>query len=182
MSEFILKNKKKLYFRELRKGDEKALAAFNNELSKRSRALFMPHGYDDETISKLIQRVQSGEDAVFIALDEEKIAAYWFLWWINTPFPVLGIGILDNYHGLGLGGKLMHHLINLAEKQGCSTIELTTALDNKPARILYEKVGFKVAGKVENVSGDGKVAPEWHMIYNIKPGVIPPPRTHDSPI
>ncbi len=182
MSEFILKNGKSLQYRKLQQGDEKSLSAFNVALSEKSRTLFMPHGYNNETLTKVINRAESGEDAAFIALDGERIAAYWFLWWFNTPFPVLGIGILDEFHSMGLGKQLMHHLIDLAETRGCETIELTTALDNKAGQALYEKTGFKRIGVVENISGDGKITEEIHMVYSIKPGVVPPPRKHDSPV
>ena len=182
MIEFILKNGKSLQYRELRKGDEKLLSTFNAALSEKSRTLFMPHGYNYKTLAKVINRAENGEDAAFIALDKERIAAYWFLWWFNTPFPVLGIGILDEFHGMGLGKQLMHHLINLAENGGCLAIELTTALDNKAGQALYEKTGFKRIGIVENISGDGRITEEIHMVYSIKPGVIPPLRKHDSPV
>ncbi|RKX76815.1 MAG: hypothetical protein DRP60_07130 [Spirochaetes bacterium] len=182
MSDFTLKNGKILQYRKLQQGDEKLLSTFNAALSEKSRTLFMPHGYNIETLAKVINRAESGEDAAYIALDKERIAAYWFLWWFNTPFPVLGIGILDEFHGLGLGKQLIQHLINLAETGGCEAIELTTALDNEAGQALYEKTGFKRIGTVENISGDGKITEEIHMVYSIKPGIIPPPRKHDSPV
>ena len=142
----------------------------------------MPHLYDDATLSKVMERVEKGNDAAFIALDGDRIVAYWFLWWVDTPFPVLGIGILDEFHGQGLGKQLMRHLIDVAEEAGCDAIELTTALDNKPGQILYEKMGFKRNGTVDNLSGDGRIIKEWHMFYPIKPGVTPPPREHCAPV
>jgi ribosomal protein S18 acetylase RimI-like enzyme len=182
MSEFTLKNGEVVAYRELRKGDEKALSAFNDELSERSRFLFMPHGYDADTLAKVIKRVEDGNDAAFVALDGTRIIAYWFLWWFDTDFPVLGIGILDEFHGRGLGGQLMRHLLKLAENKGCQAVELTTALDNKPGLALYEKVGFQRNGQVDNLSGDGRIIKEWHMFYPIKSGVVPPPREHCAPV
>jgi len=186
MPDFTLKNGEILEYRKLKKGDETLLPMFNKALSKRSRYLFMPHGYDRKTLKKIIRRSENGADAAFIALEKndsgERVAAYWFLWWVNTSFPVLGIGILDDFHGQGLGTQLIHHLITLAEDAGCDAIELTTDLDNRAGQALYEKTGFKRFGIVENISGDGNVRPEIHMVYSIRPGVVPPARKHDAPV
>jgi ribosomal protein S18 acetylase RimI-like enzyme len=142
----------------------------------------MPHSYDDATLNKVVERVEKGNDALFVAFDGDRIIAYWFLWWVDTPFPVLGIGILDEYQGSGLGRRLMRHLIETAENAKCDAIELTTALDNKPGQILYEKMGFKKNGTVDNLAGDGRVIKEWHMFYPLKPAVVPPPREHRAPV
>ena len=182
MLELTLRDGRKFVGRELKKGDEKSLAKFNDDFSERSRKLFMPHKYDDDTLSKVIERAKKGNDTAFVALDGDRIIAYWFLWWVDTPFPVLGIGILDEFHGQGLGKRLMSHLIETAENSGCDAIELTTALDNKPGQILYEKMGFVRNGTVDNVAGDGRIITEWLMYYPIKHGVVPPPREHRSPV
>lgn len=182
MSEFTLKNGTVVSYRTLREDDEKKLSAFNDELSERSRDLFMPHGYDGETFAKVMIRVNNGDDIAFVAFDGERIVAYWFLWWFNTSFPVLGIGILDEFHGQGLGGQLMRHLIEAAKNGNCEAVELTTALDNIPGLALYEKIGFKRNGQVENLAGDGRVITEWLMFYPIKSGVVPPPREHCAPV
>ncbi len=180
---FVLKDGRSVVYRKIRKGDEQALARFNDELSERSRSLFMPHSYDAETLAKVIERAENGNDLVYIVLDEEdRVIAYFFLWWVDTPFPVLGIGILDEYQGQGLGKQMMERLISDAKEAGCNGIELTTALDNKAAYSLYEKVGFKCLGQVDNVAGDGRVLKEWHMYYPIKPDVLPPPREHCAPV
>ena len=182
MDTFTLKNGKVISYRKLKKGDEQALALFNDELSERSRNLFTPHRYDTDTLAKVIERAEKGNDLVYIALDGERVIAYFFLWWYDTPFPVLGIGVLDEYHGQGLGKQIMEKLIEDAKAANCDAIELTTALDNKPAYALYEKVGFKCLGQVDNIAGDGRVIKEWHMYYPIKPNVVPPPRKHCSPV
>ena len=179
---FTLKNGKQIPYRKLQRDDKQALARFNDELSEHSRNLFTPHRYDQETLDKIIERVENGEDLAYVALDNDRIIAYFFLWWYNTPFPVLGIGILDEYHGQGLGKQIMQKLIDDARKAGCDAIELTTALDNKSAYALYEKVGFKCLGQVDNVAGDGRIIKEWHMFYPFKPNIIPPARKHCSPV
>ncbi len=182
MNTFTLKDGRVVTYRKLQRGDERKLMQFNDELSEESRRLFTPHKYDEQTIGRLIERAERGEDLIYIALDGDRIIGYFFLWWYNTPFPVLGIGILDDYQGLGLGKQMMERLLEDAKCAGCDAVELTTALDNKHAYALYEKVGFKCLGEVDNLAGDGRVIKEWWMYYPIKPGVVPPPREHKPPV
>ena len=91
-----------IIFRRLKTGDDKILKNFHCNLSEYSRRLFTPHAYDNETITKVIARSERDDDLVYIAVDEEKVVAYFFLWWFKTSFPVLGIGISDAYQGQGL--------------------------------------------------------------------------------
>jgi ribosomal protein S18 acetylase RimI-like enzyme len=55
----------------------------------------------------------------------------------------LGIGIRDDFQGMGLGSKLMDNLIKLAQREGLKKIRLTVLADNYRAIRLYEKYGFK---------------------------------------
>ena len=161
---------------------ETALLKFNDDLSERSRFLFTPHPYDDQTIGQYIDRTVNNQDLMLVAVADDRIIAYFFLWYYDTEFPVLGIGIVEDYQGQGLGRQIMELLIQEAKAAGCSAVELTTALDNKTAFALYEKTGFKCLGQVNNVSGDGRIIKEWHLYYPIKPDVTPPPREHRAPI
>ncbi len=176
MTQFNLKNGTALAYRRLQTEDASQLQAFNRDLSKRSRDLFSPHSYSDETVAKIAARSQSDEDRAYIALDGEKIVAYFFLWWYQTSYPILGLGIADEYQGQGLGPQIMARLIEDGKQSGCDAIELTTALDNKRAFGIYEKVGFKCLGQVDNIDGDGRHIPEWHLFYPFKPNVTPTPK------
>lgn len=168
-------------YRSLCTGDENILQEFDKNLSDKTRELFAPHSYDYDTITKIINRAESGKDRVYIALDSGKIIAYFFLWWVETEFPVLGIGISDDYQGMGLGAQIMDILIKDGREAGCSGIELTTLLYNKRAFSLYEKMGFQLLGEVDNVNSYGTVR-EWHMFYPFKSNIIPPERKHESPV
>lgn len=183
MQTLKLRNGETVTYRRLQQGDEARLQAFHAALSEESKRLFTPHAYDDATLSRLISQAEADEHRVYLVLDaDETIVAYFFLWWYDTPFPVLGIGIADACQGQGLGKKLMQILIEDGRKKGCQAIELTTMLDNQRAFALYEKVGFKCAGQVKNKTGDGRMVTEWHLYYPFTKGVVPPPRTHESPV
>ena len=182
MNQLNLKNGQSIVFRRLQAVDRELLQRFGRNLSDATRSLFSPHSYDDQTLEKVIARSESDEDRVYVAIDGEKIAAYCFLWWFDTKFPVLGIGIADEYQSLGLGKQLMSILIEDARNAGCDGVELTTVLSNERAFSLYERVGFKCLGTVENVAGDGRILKEWHMLYPFGPGAKPPQRKHEPPV
>lgn len=69
----------------------------------------------------------------------------------------LGISILEDYRGIGLGKQLMLLLIEKAKEMGKLKIDLDVREDNINAIKLYEKVGFKKEGiKVDGFFVDGK--------------------------
>ena len=58
----------------------------------------------------------------------------------------LGIGVLKDFRGHGIGKALMKTALELASQKGLTRIELTVREDNKRAFELYKKLGFKVEG------------------------------------
>lgn len=170
-------------YRRLQKGDTARLQNFHQVLDKDSKRLFTPHAYDEETIARVIARSENDDDRVYLSIDaEERVIAYFFLWYYRSAFPILGIGIADEYQGQGLGKQLMKILIEAATNGPCKGIELTTVTDNQRAFSLYEKCGFKCLGQVANVAGDGRIAQEWHMYLPLEPGSEPPERKHEPPV
>jgi RimJ/RimL family protein N-acetyltransferase len=55
---------------------------------------------------------------------------------------VLGIGLLPDYRGQGLGKALLEAAVAAAEERDLRRIELTVFADNLRAIALYEKTGF----------------------------------------
>jgi putative acetyltransferase len=59
----------------------------------------------------------------------------------------IGLFVHDEFHGRGVGRKLLEACIDLAENWlGLSRIELTVFTDNAPAIGLYESCGFEHEG------------------------------------
>jgi len=166
----------------LRQGDGPALQAFNAALLPETRTRFYPHAYDDATVAKYIARSEAGEDLNYVLWDGSRLVGYFFLWYYRQRVPLLGIGLLESYHGLGLGRQLMNILIEAAHANGNEGIELTTFLDNHRAFALYEKVGFKFLRNVENLTGDGRIVIERAMFLELKPGANPLEGPHQPPV
>ena len=53
----------------------------------------------------------------------------------------------EDYRRLGLGTKMLKKAISVARKRKVDSIELVVNKDNKAAKKLYEKVGFKKTKK-----------------------------------
>jgi len=62
----------------------------------------------------------------------------------------LGIGIKDEYQGLGLGSKLMEELITFGLEENVKKIRLTVLAHNERGIRLYEKYGFKRKRLIKN--------------------------------
>lgn len=63
---------------------------------------------------------------------------------------VLGMGLLPQMRGHGIGRRLIEPTMARAVDQGLTRIELTVFSDNDPAIALYRKLGFSIEGKLRN--------------------------------
>jgi len=61
-----------------------------------------------------------------------------------------GIFIHKNYRNLGLGTTLTKTLIEIAKKRGLEILQLSVYSTNKRAAHVYQKCGFKQAGRLKN--------------------------------
>ena len=171
-----------LAVRPLRASDRDVLQTFNRELSDDSRRLFLPHGYDDATVAKALARSEARDDLTLGVFAGERLVGYFFLWYFTRPVPLLGIGLVDDFQGHGLGRNMMAILLDAARQSERDGVELTTCLDNKRAFALYEKVGFEHYADVQNMQGQGKWVTEHAMFYRIKPGAKPMDEPHQPPV
>lgn len=90
----------------------------------------------------------------FVAISEGKVVGWCDIASLHRPVFVhsgsLGIGVLEQYRGQGIGEALMRAAIAKAQDRGLQRIELTVREHNKPAIALYEKMGFQVEGLHRN--------------------------------
>lgn len=104
----------------------------------------------------------------FVALADGKVVG-----WCDVavkPWPtlrhsgILGMGVLREYRGRGIGRALMDATLQAAKAKGIARIELTVRVDNEPARRLYESVGFATEGLCKrHMQVDGKFVDSWLM-------------------
>ncbi len=77
----------------------------------------------------------------------------------------IGMGVKDNYQGLGVGSALLATAINLADKWlNLTRLELSVYTDNERAITLYKKFGFEIEGESKNYAfRDGQYVSVYHM-------------------
>ncbi len=171
-----------IHIRLLSEIDLLALQTFNKNLSEKTRSQFLPHNYEERIVLKFIDRNKKNIDRIYVALSEDVIIGYFFLWDFIKPFPVLGIGISDSFQGQGLGKKMMGVLIEDAKANGNNGILLTTVLTNESAYQLYLKMGFKYLGDTDNIAGDGRLVRERMMYLPLKVGEVPAIHDFQPPV
>lgn len=61
----------------------------------------------------------------------------------------LGMGLLPEFRGQGLGTKLLSSVLDHAKKFGLEKVELNVYTSNAPAVALYKKFGFEQEGLIK---------------------------------
>ena len=79
-----------------------------------------------------------------------KMIAIGCLWSIVKEAHITLLGIHPEYQGQGLGMLLLHSLLTDGVQRNLERATLEVKVTNQPAIQLYEKFGFKVAGKRKN--------------------------------
>lgn len=82
-----------------------------------------------------------------VARFERKVAGYASLYQAADELQIGNIAVAPDFHQRGIGTKLLEHIIKMARDNQKRLIILEVRPSNKAACSLYEKFGFKVAGK-----------------------------------
>jgi RimJ/RimL family protein N-acetyltransferase len=78
-------------------------------------------------------------------------------WPAHAHCGTLGMGLLPEYRGKGLGRRLMQATLDAAHREGFVRVELTAHADNLRAIALYEKLGFVHEGVTrDSICIDGR--------------------------
>lgn len=134
-----------LQIREVKLGDEFALAAFYRDLSPATKRFF--HPYLCPGVRRMRRVVEASlrehqKDWVAVTADG-KIVGHSFLWDIGRETPELGLGIADLYQNQGLGHIFIQLLIDYARSiPAHRRLCLTVYEENARAQHLYHKFGF----------------------------------------
>jgi [ribosomal protein S18]-alanine N-acetyltransferase len=82
-----------------------------------------------------------------VAQKDGETAGYAGMHCVSGECYVDNVAVFPQYRGLGIGLALMRHLILRAENEKAEFISLEVRASNMPAISLYEKIGFRVAGR-----------------------------------
>ena len=77
--------------------------------------------------------------------------------------------VLQEYWGMGIGGRLMQACIEWAKENGVTQLELETVQSNERARRIYESFGFRITGTIPKALryADGTYADEYRMVLEL---------------
>jgi ribosomal-protein-alanine N-acetyltransferase len=76
----------------------------------------------------------------------EQIVGYAGMWIICTEGHITNIAVLPEFRQTGVGARLLNKLIEIAQKNGVSSITLEVRKSNFVAQRLYRRFGFKESG------------------------------------
>jgi [ribosomal protein S18]-alanine N-acetyltransferase len=74
------------------------------------------------------------------------VVAYIATWIVADEVHVNNLAVLPDYRGRGYGTALLAHALDEAAAHGAHRATLEVRRSNDPARRLYERFGFRVAG------------------------------------
>ncbi|MGZ9583658.1 N-acetyltransferase family protein [Paenibacillus marinisediminis] len=114
---------------------------------------------NDPYISKYMDGWGREGDLGYIAVNDEdqpvgSITARYFtednqgFGYVADDVPELGMALLPEYRGCGIGTALMQRLIQELKVQGVKELSLSVAPDNLAAVKLYQRFGFQEVGMV----------------------------------
>lgn len=96
----------------------------------------------------LSQDVCEHEIAVYVVgIYNDKVISYAGLWHVMEESHITNIAVREEFRRMGIGGKMMDILSDVARKLGVKTITLEVRESNKNAIAMYEKAGFEVMGR-----------------------------------
>jgi RimJ/RimL family protein N-acetyltransferase len=104
----------------------------------------------EETRKSLIEDMDRGVIRL-IALDGLKVVGWCHIrpdrWEGFTHAGWLGMGVLKQYRGQGIGSALLHQALAEARNRGLERVELSVFASNLTAIHLYEKFKFEIEGR-----------------------------------
>lgn len=125
-------------------------------VAKERRWLGAFEGYPLESLRKFARGMIETDNAQYFALDGAKVVG-----WIDispSTLPVslhvgsLGMGILAEYRGQGIGKGLMQAALDKAKAKGLKRVELEVYPHNTAAIALYQRFGFSEEGRRKNAA------------------------------
>ncbi len=111
------------------------------------------NSFDQEQEAQFLEgKTKSQDEIEIIAIIEGKIAGTAGIEAVGRKYKLrhraeLGIGILREYWGLGLGKALTKACIQCAKEAGYTQLELNVVAENKAAVSLYQSLGFVEFGR-----------------------------------
>ncbi len=157
MKRYVLNSGEELIIRKALPEDTEEFLDYVNQCGKETDFL----GFGAEGIGISIEeerkyfRSFTGKNFMLVALVDNKIVGSCSLRTNEARIRfkhrgVIGITILQEHWGKGIGKNLFEFLIDEAKENGIRRLELETRVDNERAISLYKKMGFEIEGRLKD--------------------------------
>jgi len=151
--------------------DCEGIAALGNMPFYRWGTLRLPHQTPEAT-RKWLEGMNPGNVSLVVEKDGRIIGNGGFERQAGRRAHVayLGMGLHDEFHGQGIGTRLLRELIMIADDWlNLRRIELTVYVDNARAIALYERHGFAIEGTHRDYAFRGGAFVDAHAMARLKP-------------
>ncbi len=102
------------------------------------------------TLEGYRRELESPNSSFLILITDYKLVGFGCYWAVLEEAHITLLAINIDYQGQGLGQLLLYKLIEDAVKKKLERATLEVSVSNKRAIELYEKFGFKIAGRRKN--------------------------------
>ena len=145
--------------RPLERADVARIPAYFDGLSPATRATYHPFEFNQQDVTRIAAQLGDDRSAHVGAFcgdggEERMVGHVWYTHKGGYGRPGLGIGIVDEFQGSGVGQALMAEIDTVASARGEKQIELSVYLDNHRAMRVYAKTGYRIIGR----TGDNRQA------------------------
>jgi RimJ/RimL family protein N-acetyltransferase len=166
--------------RKPKKSDLMGLLKYINELSKEKTFIYqqgeqITKKQEEKWLNNQLNAIRKKQAVYLVAVNKEKeilgVTSIGLKRTVSSHIGSLGISVSKKARGKGLGEKLLREIIKEAKTnlKGLKVIRLEVFGNNKIAKSLYKKVGFKEHGRLpKGLKHRGKYVDDIFMHKNIK--------------
>lgn len=106
-----------------------------------------------EKVAEFQAKLMSKNGPVYYAVADNRVVGWCDVFPFENPRQShrggLGMGLIPEYRGKGLGSKLLSTVLDHSKKFGLEKVELQVYTTNLPAIALYKKQGFEQEGIIK---------------------------------
>jgi ribosomal-protein-alanine N-acetyltransferase len=113
-------------------------------------ALSFSNPWSDDTFRGEIQNTAVSFPMVTVRRPREEVVGYIIYWQIRDDVQINNIAVRPDCRGLGLGEAMLRYAIAKSRESGATFMTLEVRQSNKPALMLYRKLGFEIMGTRKN--------------------------------
>ena len=172
---FIAKDGRRVVIRSIRWEDLDDAIEFINSLADEGAEIYrtqrVTRSEEADWLGRRLARMEKGELIEAVAEVDGKVVANSEVekrTGVMSHLGYLGVAIRSGYRGIEIGTELMKILIEEARMAGLKVLILDHYETNMAARGLYEKVGFKEAGRIPKaIHRDGTYTDLVRMVLEL---------------